>query len=101
MGCTKPHHGADDHGIKCTNWICPEGLRYRNWADVQAYFQLLHFEEDIPGVECRPENARRSLAEGEEEITLEEATNKEVEEKEKLVKQQGVKKEQPKRQQKG
>jgi len=57
---------------------------------VQAYFQLLYFEEDIPGVECRPDNAKRVVEnEEEEEVTLEERTKKEMDEKTKKL--QGVK----------
>ena len=52
-----------------------QGRRYKEWSDVQAYFQLLYFEDDIPGVECRPENAKKNAdPEEEEEVTLEEAT---------------------------
>jgi len=80
--CTKGH--ATDHSKKCTNWICPQGRRYKEWAEVQAYFQLLYMEEDIPGLECRPENAKKFPdAEEEEEVTLEEATKKEMDEKNK------------------
>jgi len=92
--CTKGHAAAD-HSTKCTNWICPQGRRYKEWADVQAYFQLLYFEEDISGVECRPENAKKVLEiEEEEEVTLEERTKKEMDEKAKKVarKSVGVKK---------
>jgi len=78
--CTKGH--STDHSTKCTHWICPQGRRYKDWSDVQAYFQLLYFEDDIPGVECRPENAKKIPdADEEEEVTLEEATKKEMEEK--------------------
>merc|ERR1719449_514876 len=85
--CTKGHTAAD-HSSKCSNWICPQGRRYKEWADVQAYFQLLNFEEDIPGVECRPENARRILEnDEEEEVTLEEKTKKEMDEKAKKAKE--------------
>lgn len=78
--CTKGH--KSDHTSKCTNWICPQGRRYKEWSDVQIYFQLLNFEEDIPGVECRAENAKKALEPvEEEEVTLEEATKKEMEEK--------------------
>jgi len=87
--CTKGHAAAD-HSTKCTNWICPQGRRYKEWADVQAYFQLLYFEEDIPGVECRPENAKKVLdIEEEEEVTLEERTKKEMDEKAKKVQGKG------------
>jgi len=84
--CTKGH--TSDHSSKCSNWICPQGRRYKEWADVQAYFQLLNFEEDIPGVECRPENARRVIEnDEEEEVTLEEKTKKEMDEKAKKAKE--------------
>ena len=49
-----------------------QGRKYRDWPEVQAYFQLQNFEEDIPGVECRAENARKYLAEHQENVTLEE-----------------------------
>jgi len=89
--CTKGHT-ASDHSTKCTNWICPQGRRYKEWADVQAYFQLLYFEEDIPGVECRPENAKKIVEnEEEEEVTLEERTKKEMDEKAKKIQGKGVK----------
>jgi len=89
--CTKGHTAAD-HSSKCTNWICPQGRRYKEWADVQAYFQLLYFEEDIPGVECRPENAKKIVEnEEEEEVTLEERTKKEMDEKAKKLQGKGVK----------
>jgi len=88
--CTKGH--AADHSTKCTNWICPQGRRYKDWSDVQAYFQLLYFEEDIPGLECRPENAKKCQdAEEEEEVTLEEATKNEMEAKTRKAKQVKVK----------
>ena len=94
--CTKGH--TTEHSSKCTHWICPQvsrnnqcqflqkyfqGRRYKEWSDVQAYFQLLHFEEDIPGVECRPENAKKIplVEDVEDEVTLEEATKKEMEDK--------------------
>ena len=52
---------------------------------MQTYFQLMRFEEDIPGVECnRPENAKRRLlkeAGGSEGVMLEENVNKELEAK--------------------
>ena len=51
-----------------------QGRKYRDWPEVQAYFQLQNFEVDIPGLECRPENARRDLTEN---VTLEENTKKE------------------------
>ena len=38
---------------------------------MQAYFQLLSFEDDIPGVECRPENAKR-VDTADQDVTLEE-----------------------------
>merc|ERR1719427_2612658 len=85
--CTKGH--AADHSSKCTNWICPQGRRYKDWSDVQAYFQLLYFEDDIPGLECRPENAKKFEDVDEEEVTLEEATKKEMEAKTRKAK--GVK----------
>jgi len=85
--CTKGH--TADHSTKCTNWICPQGRRYKDWSDVQAYFQLLYFEEDIPGLECRPENAKKFEDVEEEEVTLEEATKKEMETK--MRKAKGVK----------
>ena len=47
---------------------------------MQTYFQLMSFEEDIPGVECRPENAKRRLLDdegGSDGVTLEEAVKKE------------------------
>jgi len=78
--CSKGH--TTDHSSKCTHWICPQGRRYKEWTDVQAYFQLLHFEDDIPGVECRPENAKKFVEPAEEEeVTLEEATKKEMDAK--------------------
>merc|ERR1712142_268125 len=84
--CTKGH--KSDHTSKCTNWICPQGRRYKEWSDVQIYFQLLNFEEDIPGVECRAENARRVIEnDEEEEVTLEEKTRKEMDEKAKKAKE--------------
>ena len=49
-----------------------QGRKYRDWPEVQAYFQLQNFEEDIPGLECRAENARKYLAEHQENVTLEE-----------------------------
>merc|ERR1712096_387383 len=85
--CTKGH--TADHSTKCTNWISPQGRRYKDWSDVQAYFQLLYFEEDIPGLECRPENAKKFEDVEEEEVTLEEATKKEMETK--MRKAKGVK----------
>eukprot|EP00092_Neocalanus_flemingeri_P091987 GFUD01116706.1.p1 GENE.GFUD01116706.1~~GFUD01116706.1.p1 ORF type:complete len:290 (-),score=83.23 GFUD01116706.1:1079-1918(-) len=82
--CTKGH--TTEHSTRCTHWISPQGRRYKEWGDVQAYFQLLYFEEDIPGLECRPENAKKfEDVEEEEEVTLEEATKKEMEEKSKKV----------------
>ena len=51
---------------------------------MQTYFQLMRFEEDIPGVECRPENAKRQLlkeAGASEGVMLEENVNKEPEAK--------------------
>lgn len=80
--CGKPAHGEEEHTAKCMNWICPQGQRYRTWPEVQAYFQLLSFEEDIPGVECRPENAKLADT-AEEEVTLEEAAAKRAEGKRK------------------
>ena len=44
----------------------------------------MNFEEDIPGVECRPENAKRRLLEetgGNEVVTLEEEVKKDPEAK--------------------
>lgn len=74
--CGKPQHTEEEHSARCLNWICPLGQRYKTWGDVQAYFQLLSFEEDIPGVECRPENARRQgETETEVDVTLEEAAD--------------------------
>jgi len=74
--CGKPQHTEEEHSARCLNWICPLGQRYKTWGDVQAYFQLLSFEEDIPGVECRPENARREGdTETEVDVTLEEAAD--------------------------
>jgi len=69
--CTKGH--AEDHNRKCLNWISPQGRKYREWSEVQAYFQLQNFEEDLPGLECRAENVRKYLQE-QENVTLEEAT---------------------------
>jgi len=90
--CTKGH--KSDHTSKCTNWICPQGRRYKEWSDVQIYFQLLNFEEDIPGVECRAENAKKALEPvEEEEVTLEEATKKEMEEKAAKIKSAKISKE--------
>ena len=99
--CSKPHHtDAEDHTRKCYNWISPkvgnskfkivfslpclkhQGKKYQQWSEVQTYFQLMSFEEDIPGVECRPENAKRRLLEetgGSEGVTLEEDVKKEPE----------------------
>jgi len=77
--CTKGHQS--DHSIKCSNWICPQGRRYKDWSEVQIYFQLQNMEEDIPGVECRAENAKRKQEPDDEEVTLEEATKKEMDEK--------------------
>ena len=59
-----------------------QGRKYKEWSEVQAYFQLLNFEEDIPGVECRGENVKRNLGEelgGENRpgVTLEEDIKKE------------------------
>ena len=45
--------------------------RYKTWAEVQAYFQLLSFEDDIPGVECRAENAKL-VDTADQDVTLEE-----------------------------
>ena len=65
-----------------------KGRRYKDWADVQAYFQLLNFEEDIPGVECRPENGRNVVDNDEEEkVTLEEKTKKEMDDRAKKAKE--------------
>jgi len=81
--CSKPHHtDAEDHTRKCYNWISPKGKKYQQWSEVQTYFQLMSFEQDIPGVECRPENAKRRLLEetgGSEGVTLEEDVKKEPE----------------------
>jgi len=83
--CSKPHHtDAEDHTRKCYNWISPKGKKYQQWSEVQTYFQLMSFEEDIPGVECRPENAKRRLLEdagGSEGVTLEEEVKKDPEAK--------------------
>ena len=48
---------------------------------MQTYFQLLNFEEDIPGFECRPENAKRRLEEQNDGVTLEEEIKKDPESK--------------------
>ena len=48
---------------------------------MQTYFQLLNFEEDIPGFECRPENAKRRLEEQNDGVTLEEEIKKDPEAK--------------------
>jgi len=61
------------------NWLCPKGRKYKEWHEVQEHFQLLNFEEDIPGLECRPENARKELEKFADEITLEEAAKKDEE----------------------
>ena len=61
-----------------------QGKKYQQWSEVQTYFQLMSFEEDIPGVECRPENAKKRLLEeagGSEGVTLDEEVKKDLEAK--------------------
>ena len=48
--------------------------------EVQAYFQLLSFEDDIPGVECRPENAKL-VDTADQDVTLEEEVARREEKK--------------------
>jgi len=79
--CTKGHTDADDHTIRCHNWMSPKGRKYKEWNEVQIYFQLQSFEDDIPGVECRPENAKKRLMELNDGVTLEEDIKKEVDTK--------------------
>ena len=55
-----------------------KGRKYKEWNEVQIYFQLQSFEEDIPGVECRPENAKKRLMEFNDGVTLEEDIKREV-----------------------
>jgi len=71
--CTKGH--AEEHSRKCFNWISPQGRKYREWPEVQAYFQLQNFESDIPGLECRGENVLTNKPEKQENVTLEEVEN--------------------------
>jgi len=78
--CGKVQHGPEEHTPKCTQWICPQGQRYKTWAEVQAYFQLLSFEDDIPGVECRPENAKL-VDTADQDVTLEEEVARKEEKK--------------------
>jgi len=78
--CGKVQHGPEEHTPKCTQWICPQGQRYKTWAEVQAYFQLLSFEDDIPGVECRPENAKL-VDTADQDVTLEEEVARREEKK--------------------
>ena len=54
--------------------------RYKTWEEVQAYFQLLNFEEEIPGVECRPENAKL-IDTADQDVTLEEEVARREEKK--------------------
>ena len=54
--------------------------RYKTWVEVQAYFQLLSFEDDIPGVECRPENAKL-VDTADQDVTLEEEVARREEKK--------------------
>ena len=54
--------------------------RYKTWTEVQAYFQLLSFEDDIPGVECRPENAKL-VDTADQDVTLEEEVARREEKK--------------------
>ena len=61
------------------NWLCPKGRKYKEWREVQEHFQLLNFEEDIPGLECRPDNARKELEKFGDELMLEEVAKKEEE----------------------
>jgi len=77
--CTKGH--TDEHSKRCFNWMSPKGRKYREWSEVQTYFQLLNFEDDIPGVECRPENAKRELQDMNDGVTLEEDIKKDPVEK--------------------
>ena len=102
--CTKGH--TDEHSKRCFNWMspkvtmkrkvnlnnylvtffklkyelidCQQGRKYREWSEVQTYFQLLNFEDDIPGVECRPENAKRELRDLNDGVTLEEDIKKDI-----------------------
>jgi len=78
--CGKAQHGPEEHTPKCTQWICPQGQRYKTWVEVQAYFQLLSFEDDIPGVECRPENAKL-VDTADQDVTLEEEVARREEKK--------------------